>query len=267
MAMDQQAAMAAAARLMEARRTGTLIEALPDGLRPGSLDDAYAIQAAHLAMLAEASGSTPIGYKAGATGDAPQQALKLAGPFRGVLLSAFVHDSPAEIARADCHHRIIECEFAFRMADDLPAPAAPYDDAAVAAAVGSTLLAIEVVDLRFSNGMQAGGLQIIADCGGLGHWVKGPESAGLPDVDLEDHPVRLLINGDVVQQGSSANVLGNPINSLTWLANDLCAAGGGLKAGDLVTTGSCTAPTPAKPGDGVVADFGDLGQVSVSFAR
>jgi 2-keto-4-pentenoate hydratase len=263
--VTQQTAAQAAARLMDVRRTGDLIEALPDDLRPRSLDDAYAIQSAYVDLLAEATGSQRIGYKAGATGDAPQKMLEIPEPFTGVLLSAFVHDSPAVIPADGCFHRILEVEFAFRMADDLPAAAAPYDDAAVMASVGSTILAIEVVDLRYAGAMKAGGLHVIADGGGLGHWVRGPEINGLPDIDFADYPVKLLINGEVAQDGSSANVLGNPINSLTWLANTLCARGGGLKAGDLVTTGSCTPPTPAKAGDVVVGDFGDLGRVDITF--
>jgi len=263
--VNSQTAADAATCLMEVRRTGNLIDVLPDQLRPQSLDDAYAIQAAYVAQLADASGGERIGYKVGATGDAPQKMLELPEPFSGVLLSSFVHDSPATIAADRCFHRIIEIEFAFRMSDDLPAAAAPYDDTAVMAAVGSTILAIEVVDLRYAGAMKAGGLHVIADGGGLGHWIKGPEIGDVGGIDFDDYAVELCINGDAVQQGNSANVLGSPINSLAWLANTLCARGGGLRAGDLVTTGSCIPPTPVSAGDDVVADFGALGQVQVIF--
>jgi len=263
--VTQETAVRAAASLAEVRRTGVRIDGLPDGLKPTSLAEAYAIQDAYVPMILELSGGTRAGYKAGATAEAPQQMFGLEAPFRGVLLTPFIHQSPAEIPADACFMRVLEAEFAFRMADDLPPAAAPYDLDAVAGAVGALLTSIEVVDLRYSTGMQAGGLQVIADNGGGGHWVQGNEVADWSAIDLDDYPVSLSINGTVVQQGNSANVLGNPLNSLAWLANDLCMAGGGLRAGDIVTTGTCTAPTPAEPGDEAVADFGDLGQVTVRF--
>ena len=42
---------------------------------------------------------------------------------------------------------------------------------------------------------------------------------------------------------TAAEVLGNPLNSLAWLANNLAERGLGLRAGDLVMSGSiCDAP-------------------------
>jgi len=263
--VSQETAARAAAALLEVRRTGERIDGLPEDLKPASLEEAYAIQAAYVPMILDMYGGHRVGHKVGATGPAPQQMLALEAPFRGILLSPFVHRSPAELAAGDTFIRVVESEFAFRLNDDLPAAAAPYDMAAVTAAIASMCISIEVVDLRYTTGMQAGGLQVIADNGGAGHWIEGPPVDDWTAVDLDDHAVSLSINGEVVQEGSSANVLGNPLNSLAWLANDLCLAGDGLRAGDLVITGSCTAPTPADAGALAVADFGVLGQVSVRF--
>src|SRR5690606_2842679 len=116
-------------------------------------------------------------------------------------------------------------------------------------AVAAVLPAIEVVDSRFTNWTAVGGLQLIADQAGAGHWVYGEESHNLEDIDLADHPVTLSVNGEVRQRGSSANVLGNPLKSLTWLANDLARNGVTLRAGEVVTTGSCTPAFPAAKGD------------------
>ena len=60
-------------------------------------------------------------------------------------------------------------------------------------------------------------------------------------------------------------VLGDPLASLCWLANDLARRGESLRAGDLVTTGCCTAVIEARPGDRVEADFGSFGRVAVTF--
>lgn len=263
--MDQDSVARAAAALANARPPQPAIDGLPADCTPQSLEDAYAIQDAVVMEICQRDGARRIGYKAGATAPAPQELLKLDGPFYGVLVSSLWHDSGTVIPATACHQRVLEIEFAFRMAEDLPAAAAPYDPDGVRAAVGSALLAIEVVDFRLTGGFQSGGLAVIADNGAHGHWITGNEFSNLDLVDWEDTDVRLLVNDQEKATGNSGNVLGNPLNSLTWLANTLCMKGGGLRSGDLVTAGSCIGPQPAAAGDHVVADFGTLGTVELSF--
>ena len=66
-------------------------------------------------------------------------------------------------------------------------------------------------------------------------------------------------------EGIGANVLGDPRAALTWLANELRVFGAGLRAGDLVTTGTCIPPVPLAPGDSFRVDFGALGSCDVSL--
>lgn len=264
--MEMETAAGAAEALMEVRRTGKQIDALPSDCMPQAVADAYAIQRAYVPLVEQFTNGRPIGYKAGATADAPQKMLGLEEPFRGVLLSSSVHENGASIPSGTCFTPIAECEFAFRMGDGLPPSAGPYDLDAVRAAVAGVILSIEIVDLRIAGGLGgAGGLQVIADNGGGGLWIQGAEIDDLDSIDFDDWPVNLVINGEVVHEGNASAVLGNPLNSLAWLANELCQNGLGLKEGDIVTAGSCTPPTPVNEGDNVVADFGSLGQVSVSF--
>jgi 2-keto-4-pentenoate hydratase len=49
---------------------------------------------------------------------------------------------------------------------------------------------------------------------------------------------------------------------MLWLANQQ-RSGRGLKAGDIVSTGTCTGLDKVKPGDAVLADFGTLGSVEL----
>jgi 2-keto-4-pentenoate hydratase len=66
--------------------------------------------------------------------------------------------------------------------------------------------------------------------------------------------------------GHGRNVLGDPRIALTWLANELRQLGVTLKAGRVVTTGTCHAPLSIQAGDFFAADFGVLGKVAVGFA-
>ena len=106
---------------------------------------------------------------------------------------------------------------------------------------------------------------MIADNVGAGFGVYGEESTDLAAIDLANHPVQVHRNGVWGEQGSSANVLNNPLNVVAWLANHLIARGSHLKAEQLLTTGTMIAVNGAEYGDNVVADFGPLGTVEVSF--
>ncbi len=263
--MEQSAVAQAAEILAQARLGGQTIDGLPENLQPQNLEDAYQIQGALIPLIERLSNGSRAGYKGGATNKAALQNFGLNEPFVGVLISSYMLKSSDTIPDSDCKFKLLEPEFAFRMGEDLPSAAAPYDLGGVCAAVASVMTSIEVVDLRFTGGMAAGGLQVIADNSAAGYWLAGTEYTELDAIDFEDWPVSLHVNGTLVAEGNSANVLGNPLNSLMFLANNLCMRGGGLKAGDIVTAGSCTAPTPAQAGDECVADFGSLGKVSVRF--
>jgi 2-keto-4-pentenoate hydratase len=75
--------------------------------------------------------------------------------------------------------------------------------------------------------------------------------------------VVLLVNGSEIARGTGAAALGHPLEAVTWLANLLARRGDGLRARELVSTGSCTGLQKARAGDEVVARFGALGEARV----
>lgn len=56
-----------------------------------------------------------------------------------------------------------------------------------------------------------------------------------------------------------------PRLALTWLANELSQLGITLRAGQVVTTGTCVIPLEVEPDDEVLGSLGVLGEVSVKF--
>jgi 2-keto-4-pentenoate hydratase len=70
-----------------------------------------------------------------------------------------------------------------------------------------------------------------------------------------------------VARGSANAILdGDPFGTVVMLANAPPDAARGLRAGDIVTTGSCTGAPPL-PGDGAYrAGFASLGSVEFVFA-
>jgi 2-keto-4-pentenoate hydratase len=119
---------------------------------------------------------------------------------------------------------------------------------------------------RFIRRSSAGEAQLIADNACAHLFILGPPAtADWRALDLvEERPVIAL--GGRRYVGHGKNVLGDPRIALTWLANELSLLGITLRAGQVVTTGTCHPPLPIQSGDHVAADFGALGKVSVGFA-
>ena len=118
---------------------------------------------------------------------------------------------------------------------------------------------------REGDFVKAGEAQLIADNACAHLFVLGaPAPADWRAADLvEQRPVVALRGERFV--GYGGNVLGDPRLALTWLANELRGLGVTLKAGEVVTTGTCHPPLPIQSGDRFEADFGIFGKVSVAL--
>jgi len=253
----------AARFLADASRAGRFIEALPGDLRPASRADAYAVQAAMQAFSAH-----PLfGWKIAATSAAGQQHINVSGPLAGRLLAERVFPDGTAITLKGNQMLVVEGEFAFRMAHDLPPRREPYTRSEVLDAVASLHPAIEVPNSRFKPFELAGEAQLIADNACAEYFLLGDAAPhGWRGIDLVGHQV-CAVDGEGRQHaGSGVNVLGDPLLALTWIANELSSIGVALAAGQVVTTGTCFKPFAVKPGDHVRMDFGALGRIAVRFA-
>lgn len=246
------------------------IVALPDGLWPATREDGYAIQA----RLERRSASPIAGWKIAATSKAGQAHINVDGPLAGRLLAERVFESGSRLPYGNNHMRVAEAEFAFRMAVDLPPRATRYAVDEVLRAVAALHPSIEVPDSRYENFTIVGAPQLIADNSCAHQFVLGPPA---PDtwrsIDLAAHRVTGSVRNaglsgppGLEREGIGANVLGDPRLALTWLVNELSGLNLTLRAGQVVTTGTCLTPLPIAPGDRVTCDFGVLGSVDVSFA-
>ena len=241
---------------------GECLAGLPDGLRPLTREDGYAIQA----CLERRSTSSLFGWKIAATSKAGQAHINVDGPLAGRLLAERVFESGSRLPFGSNQMRVAEAEFAFRMAVDLAPRAAPYSVDAVMAAVGVMHPAIEIPDSRYVDFTVVGAAQLIADNACAHDFVIGaPASDAWRSTDLAPHRVVGSVEGRLEREGIGANVLGDPRVALAWLVNELSQIGVTLRAGQVVTTGTCLVPLPIAPGDRVTCDFGELGTVGVSF--
>ncbi len=254
--------MKAAELLFWSRQNKWRLEGLPPHLAPGDLNEAYQIQqaAAELRPLPNA------GFKIGLTSASSQQAAGAAAPIIGRLAHADVRRSQTRIALRQSHLRVVEAEVIFELGSDLPVARAPYTVEQVAASIGAAFAGIEVCDTRFANSDDLPLALIVADNSNADLVVKGDRLTEDHIKALGNLPVTLELKGKPAIRGSTANVLGHPLRSVTWLVNWLGQRGENLRRGQLICSGSCTGITEAAADDIVAATFGTDARVSVEFA-
>ena len=241
-------------------RDGRRMAALPEPVRPRTRADGYAVQAA----LAARSPHPLFGWKIAATSVAGQRHINVEGPLAGRLFRERVFGPGAEVPLAGNAMRVAEAEFAFRMAVDLPPRGEAYRVDEVLDAVATLHPAIEIPDSRYDDFTLVGAAQLIADNACAHHFVLGAATtADWRQMDLVEHPVLATVADRETRPGKGGFVLGDPRLALTWLANELSGLGVTLRAGEVVTTGTCIVPPPIAPGDRVRVDFGALGGVEI----
>jgi 2-keto-4-pentenoate hydratase len=242
---------------------GRRLDQLPAQLRPVTRADGYAIQA-----LIERHSSSPLfGWKIAATSAAGQAHINVDGPLAGRILAERVIGNGGDCRLQGNLMRVAELEFAFRMSEDLCPRASPYTVAEVMQRVATLHPAIEMPDSRLAAFERAGAAALIADNACAHDFLLGAACPPLwRSLDLATHEVWGYVGDRPPRSGIGGNALGDPRIALAWLANELSQYGATLRAGEIVTTGTCLTPLPINPGDRLRGDFGVLGEVSVTFA-
>ena len=103
----------------------------------------------------------------------------------------------------------------------------------------------------------------ISDAASCGFVVLGGNPARLTDIDVRRISGSLAINGDIMETGTAAAVMGNPINAVAWLANKLAEFDVAMEPGDVILSGSFVKAVPFDAGDSVHAQFDQLGEVTL----
>jgi 2-oxo-3-hexenedioate decarboxylase/2-keto-4-pentenoate hydratase len=250
----------AADLLAEVWRMGQTLPALPESCRPKTLAEAYKLQA----LLETELGFARAGWKIGCTSAAARAILKADGPFAGRVFLARCHATGAKIAAGQYRMRGLEAEFAFVLGRDLRPRKKPYTRAEVLAAVDDLHPAIEIVDSRYTDWLKVTLPELVADMAANGALVVGAPAKNWRRKDLAKIAVTMEAGGKIVGRGKGADVMGHPLEALAWLANNPPVPEG-LKAGEVVSTGTAAGFYRAGPKDKAVARFAGIGKVEASF--
>jgi 2-keto-4-pentenoate hydratase len=222
-------------------------------------NDAYAIQELNTKRRAE-DGAHLVGRKVGLTSQAMQTFAGIVGPMHGALFDVMAAADSIDLEQLIMPR--VEAEIAFVLGKDLVGPGVTEVDAR--RAIETVVPSIEVLDSRCGT-WELSLAQFIADNASAARFCVGGVFASREDRDLRLIGVALHRNGQVVETGAGAAVLGNPVRSLAWLANKLAESDEALWAGELVLPGALHRAVDVLPGDVFTAEFAGLGSVSVRF--
>ena len=256
-----------AARLEEAERSKQQIRMLSLEHPDMSIEDAYAIQRAWIALKLK-NGRRIKGHKIGLTSKAMQNAVGIREPDFGALLDDMFYGDGAEIP-ADRFITIrIEAELAFVLKSPLTGPECTIFD--VLNATDYCTPALEILDTRVKRTDPSGAtrkiVDTISDNAANAALVVGGRPFRPNDVDMRWISALVYRNGQLEETGVAAGVLNHPANGVAWLANKLHPYGVALEPGQVILSGSFIRPIDAKKGDTFHADYGPYGTVSCTFA-
>ena len=250
----------AAQRLVKNRSSREVAPPLSETAADLTLEQGYAIQRALEKTLVE-RGDRVVGWKAGFTNATLQESYGVSEPVLGFLLASGVFVSGDTVPLSRFVSLGLEVEMAFVMKDDLAGPGVTAASALLA--VEGAVPSFELIDFRMSG--KPRGTDFVADGVLANAIVLGGPLTAVRGLDLSLEGVVYEENGQRVATATAAEVMGNPLNSLAWLANALGKLGGRLRAGDVVLTGSISKVFRPKAGDSVRASFTRLGSVSCRF--
>jgi 2-oxo-3-hexenedioate decarboxylase len=261
MALDKQTIEKLAKHCEDAELNAQEITKITDDYPEMTYEDAYDIQWTARAAK-EARGTKIVGMKMGLTSQAKMKQMGVPNPCYGYLADYFAYGDGAEIKIDELIHPKVEAEIAFVLKDDLVGPGCHIGD--VLAATDFVMPAVEIIDSRYKD-FKFDLKSVIADNSSSSRYVTGGRMRDIKDLDLKTLGVVMEINGEVVQLGAGAAVLGHPATSIAMLANMMAERGEILKAGTYILSGAITAAVGVKKGDNVTVKFQDLGVLTMRF--
>jgi len=245
--------------LVQARRNASQF-ALAADLVPDTALEAYAVNQ----TVAERLGWEPLGWKIAGTTDAVRGKLQLDGPIYGRTFRRFACTSPARFTDAELLDPLIECEFFVTLARDLPPREKPWTFPETIAAIAEVHAGIEVAECRYPRKALPPLPGILADGSASGRYVFGDKIENWRD-GLASIPVRVEVDGALRREGIGADVMGDPLRPLWWLAEQRRQWGDGLRAGETISTGSMTGMLPIRGGQHVRARFGEAATIEITI--
>ncbi|MDB5516027.1 MAG: putative Hydratase/decarboxylase [Tardiphaga sp.] len=249
--------------LAQAWRTGGTTPLPEAGKGPTTRLEAYAIQD----RMAELIGEPVVGWKVGATAPAIQLFEGHDGPIPGRIFADRCFESPARVPADLLNNVKMECEFAFRTTQAIPAGSIRLGTGEIAESL-TFHPAFELAASRYAPGTgnrSATTFDGIADNGSGGAAIIGPPVERWRDLSFETMEIETSIDGSPAVQIFTGAYRRDPVAIVVETFSDLRARGIAIAAGSYVLTGSLSVPTTVRKGQTVTAKFAGMSPLTFTM--
>ena len=257
--METKNINSAAKILFDLKLNAKSIINLKKNFSPKNIQEAYLIQEELHNNYLLLNDNICIGKKVGCTNKEAQIQIGVSEPFYGNLYSRFSSTNNCTIYSKNFSEPYIEPEISFILRKDVNISKAPFSLKQANELFEGLICSIEIVDFRFKKPINKIGIEnLIATNGASDFWIKGKKIFRLDEINLFDHPIKLIIDDIEIEEGNLNNVLGNPLNSALWVINKLAENNKAMLKGQYISTGSCTKAAKLLPNKKVKANFINL---------
>ena len=248
----------AACALREARARRRTIAPISISHGIAGLEAAYAVAEVNTLARIDAGGRV-VGKKVGLTSKAVQTQLGVDQPDFGVLFDDMEILNGDDASTSRLIQPKVEAEVAFVVGRDLAGKTPSW--AEFLACIAYAPPAIEIVDSAITD-WKISLVDTAADNASSGLYVLGDQPLALGAVSLGEVGMQMTKNGQVASIGTGAACLGHPLRAAYWLARTMAVRGQGLRAGEVILSGTLGPMVPVVASDLVHAHIGALGTVS-----
>ena len=250
--------------LYQAEKTRTTVGKFVDRYPELDADLAYQVQDRLIELKCKEEKTRIMGRKLGLTSKAKQKMIGVHEPSYGVLLESMQLFEGEPISISPFIHAKVEPEIAFVFDKEVSGPHVTI--AEILEATAYIAPALEIIDSRFEK-FSFTLADAIADNSSSSRFIIG-EKFYKPDlVDLRLMGMVFKKNGEVIETGAGAAVMGHPARAIAWMANKLRKTGQSIKAGEVVLSGAISASATIAPGDYFSASFDGIGSIEANFTE
>jgi 2-keto-4-pentenoate hydratase len=248
-----EAADQVAAAFVNARLAGSALEAYPGPL-PDNLDSAYLCQSRAIDLWPDTVG----GWKVGSI--RPELARKLGrnrliGP---IFVKTIRHVAPGErlsFKTFDGGFAAAEPEYVLHIGEDAEPGKLRWTVDEARQLVGNVYQGLEIAGSPFPGINEHGPAVVVSDFGNNDGLILGAAVEGWRARPLEEWTSRLYIDGVLTGQGSVADLVGGPFESLRFALEQVARMGRSIGKGDYISTGAITGVHRIYAGQRVRAEF------------
>lgn len=226
-----------------------------------SVDEAYGVQAAQVALM-ESAGESVVAIKLGLTDQNQRDAQGWNAPSFGTLTDAMVLKEGHEFSVSGSIMPRVEPEIVVILGDDITSPVSLEE---LPSSIASIHVGIEIVDPRFEDPAFIL-TDALCDNAAARSGVWATQGASPSDVDLATITATLSVDGDVVLTGHGSALMGNPLVLVKEVIDERLRLGLPVNAGLAIFTGNLAGKAhPVTPGQEVVVSAEALGEISLKI--